>query len=54
MAGKDYYNILGVSRNASEREVKKAFRRLARKHQPDGNACAKSADAKLKDVRDAY
>jgi len=37
MAGKDYYSILGVNRNASEREIKQAYRRLARKHHPDVN-----------------
>lgn len=54
MAGKDYYNILGVSRNASEREVKKAFRRLARKHHPDVNPGDKSAEAKFKKISEAY
>ncbi len=54
MAGKDYYNILGVSRNAGEREVKKAFRRLARKHHPDVNPGDKSAEAKFKKISEAY
>ena len=34
---KDYYKILGVDKNASEKDIKKAFRRLARKHHPDVN-----------------
>jgi len=54
MAGKDYYNILGVSRNASEREMKQAYRRLARKYHPDVNPNDKSAEAKFKEVNEAY
>jgi molecular chaperone DnaJ len=54
MAGKDYYQILGVSRNASEKEVKQAYRRLARKHHPDLNPGDKSAEAKFKEINAAY
>jgi molecular chaperone DnaJ len=54
MAGKDYYNILGVSRNASERELKQAYRRLARQHHPDVNPDDKSAEAKFKEINEAY
>jgi len=54
MAGKDYYNILGVNRNASEREIKQAYRRLARKHHPDVNPGDKSAEAKFKQINEAY
>jgi molecular chaperone DnaJ len=54
MAGKDYYSILGVSRNASEKEIKQAFRRLARKHHPDVNPGDKDAEARFKQVSEAY
>lgn len=54
MAAKDYYSILGVSRDASEKELKQAFRRLARKHHPDVNPGDKSAEAKFKEINQAY
>jgi DnaJ-class molecular chaperone len=54
MAGKDYYQILGVSRNASEKEIKQAYRRLARKHHPDLNPGDKSAEEKFKEMNAAY
>jgi molecular chaperone DnaJ len=54
MAGKDYYKILGVSRNASEKEIKQAYRRLARKHHPDINPGDKAAEAKFKEINAAY
>ena len=54
MAGKDYYQILGVSRNASEKEIKQAYRRLARKHHPDLNPNDKSAEARFKEINVAY
>jgi DnaJ-class molecular chaperone len=54
MAKKDYYQILGVSRNASEKEIKQAYRRLARKHHPDLNPNDKSAEAKFKEINAAY
>ncbi len=54
MAGKDYYSILGVNRNASEREIKQAYRKLARKYHPDVNAGDKSAEAKFKEINAAY
>jgi len=54
MAGKDYYQILGVSRNASEKEIKQAYRRLARKHHPDLNPGDKSAEGKFKEINAAY
>jgi molecular chaperone DnaJ len=54
MAGKDYYQILSVSRNASEKEIKQAYRRLARKHHPDLNPNDKSAEARFKEINAAY
>ncbi len=54
MAGKDYYNILGVSRSAGEREIKQAYRKLARKYHPDINPGDKSAEGKFKQINEAY
>jgi len=54
MAGKDYYSVLGVSRNAGEREIKQAYRKLARQYHPDVNAGDKSAEAKFKQINEAY
>jgi DnaJ-class molecular chaperone len=54
MAGKDYYKILGVDRKASERDIKQAFRRLARQYHPDVNPGDKSAEEKFKQINEAY
>ncbi|UCF30751.1 MAG: molecular chaperone DnaJ [bacterium] len=55
MAGKrDYYEVLGISRKASEEEIKKAYRRLARKHHPDVNPGDKEAEARFKELSEAY
>ena len=54
MAGKDYYSALGVNRDASEREIKQAYRRLARKYHPDVNPGDKSAEARFKQINEAY
>jgi len=54
MAGKDYYSILGVSRNATEKEIKQAFRKLARKYHPDVNPGDKTAEDKFKQISEAY
>jgi len=51
---KDYYSTLGVAKTASEKEVKQAFRKLARKFHPDVNPGDKSAEAKFKEINEAY
>jgi molecular chaperone DnaJ len=54
MPGKDYYAILGAGRSAPEKEIKQAYRRLARKYHPDVNPGDKAAEAKFKEVNEAY
>ena len=54
MAGKDYYGILGIKRDASEKEIKQAYRKLARQYHPDVNPGDNSAEAKFKQVNEAY
>ncbi len=51
---KDYYATLGVAKTASEKEVKQAFRKLARKHHPDVNPGDKVAEARFKEINEAY
>jgi len=51
---KDYYSTLGVSKTATDKELKQAFRKLARKHHPDVNPNDKAAEAKFKEVNEAY
>jgi molecular chaperone DnaJ len=50
----DYYKVLGVGKNASDTEIKKAYRKLARKYHPDQNAGDKQAEEKFKEVSQAY
>ncbi|MBN1176267.1 MAG: J domain-containing protein [Dehalococcoidales bacterium] len=54
MAGKNLYDLLGVSKSASDKEIKQAYRRLARKYHPDVNAGDKGAESKFKEVNAAY
>ena len=54
MAKRDYYEVLGVNRNASETEIKKAYRKLALKYHPDKNSGDKQAEEAFKEVTEAY
>lgn len=51
---KDYYTILGVSKSADAEEIKRAFRKLARKYHPDMNPGDRAAEAKFKEINEAY
>jgi molecular chaperone DnaJ len=54
MSKSDYYEVLGVSKDASERDIKKAYKRLAMKYHPDRTAGDKELESKFKEVKDAY
>lgn len=54
MAKKDFYEVLGVNRDASEEDIKKAYRKLAMKHHPDRNPDSKDAEEKFKEAKEAY
>ena len=54
MTKKDYYETLGVARNASDADIKKAYRRLAMKYHPDRNPGDKTTEARFKDAKEAY
>ena len=54
MEFKDYYATLGVTKSSTEKEIKQAFRKLARKHHPDVNPGDKAAEARFKEINEAY
>ena len=54
MADKDFYDILGVSKNATSDEIKKSYRKLALKYHPDRNRDDKTAEKKFKEISAAY
>jgi molecular chaperone DnaJ len=54
MTKRDYYEVLGVSRNADEREIKRAYRELAKRYHPDRNAGDQQAEEKFKEAAEAY
>src|SRR5687767_5656778 len=54
MEFKDYYQTLGVGKTSTEKEIKQAFRKLARKFHPDVNPGDKTAEAKFKEINEAY
>ena len=54
MAQRNYYQILGINRGASDKEIKQAYRKLARKHHPDVNLGDKSAEDKFKEINEAH
>ncbi|MDH4223986.1 MAG: DnaJ domain-containing protein, partial [candidate division Zixibacteria bacterium] len=54
MAKRDYYEVLGLDRNASEEDVKKAYRKLALQYHPDRNPGNKEAEEKFKEATEAY
>src|ERR671912_698337 len=54
MAKEDYYQVLGLKRDAKPEEIKKAYRRMARKHHPDVNPGDKSAEERFKKITEAH
>ncbi len=51
---KDYYQTLGVPRNAADKDIKAAYRKLAREHHPDANKGNKASEEKFKEIGEAY
>ena len=51
---RDYYDILGVKKGATEKEIKSAYRKLARKYHPDVNPGNKEAEQQFKEIQEAY
>ena len=54
MSKRDYYEVLGVSRDVNEADLKKAYRRLAMKHHPDRNQDNEEAESMFKEAKEAY
>src|ERR1700712_4263295 len=54
MAKRDYYEVMGVAKNAGDDEIKKAYRKLAMKHHPDRNPDSKDAEEKFKEAKEAF
>ena len=54
MAKRDYYDVLGVKKSSSDQEIKKAYRKLAKKYHPDTNPGDKNAEKMFKEVTEAY
>lgn len=53
-AKRDYYDVLGIGRNADEKEIKRSYRKLAKKYHPDSNAGNAEAECKFKEITEAY
>ena len=54
MAKRDYYDVLGIQKNASDTEIKKAFRTLAKENHPDSNQGDAGAETRFKEISEAY